>query len=111
MALTDSPAGTASPPRARRFSWESLLLALIIVLYVAGIMGLHWLRYERFMNGFDLAFYEQAAWNTMHGRFLEVSATDFSRSLLGTDVILIMALMTPLYALVQSPFTLLFQET
>lgn len=83
----------------------------MITSYIVAIMGLHWLRHERFMNGFDLAFYEQAAWNTAHGRFLEVSATDFSRSLLGTDVLLIVALMTPLYLLVQSPFTLLFQET
>jgi uncharacterized membrane protein len=89
----------------------TFLLVLLIAGYVGGIMGLHWLRYERFMNGFDLAFYEQSVWNTAHGRFLEVSGTDFSRSVLGTDAILILALMTPLYMLVQSPFTLLFQET
>ncbi|MEI6043448.1 MAG: DUF2079 domain-containing protein [Chloroflexota bacterium] len=95
----------------QRFNVVPILLALLIILYVGAIMGLHWLRQERFMNGFDLAFYEQAAWNTGHGRFLEVSGTDFSHSLLGTDVILIVALMTPLYMLVQSPLTLLFQET
>ncbi len=89
----------------------AVLLALAIVIYIVAIMLLHWLRQERFMNGFDMAFYEQAVWNTAHGRFLEVSATDFSRSILGTDVLLIFALMSPLYALVQSPYTLLFQET
>lgn len=63
------------------------------------------------MDGFDLAFYQQAIWNTTQGRFLEVSATDFSSSLLGTDVILIYALMAPFYLLVPSTMTLLVVET
>lgn len=63
------------------------------------------------MDGFDLAFYQQAIWNTTQGRFLEVSATDFSSSLLGTDVILIYALMAPFYLVLPSPMTLLVVET
>jgi uncharacterized membrane protein len=111
MTLTRKSAETKLQEQPGRAKIAPILLALFIILYVGVIMGLHWLRQERFMNGFDLAFYEQAAWNTAHGRFLEVSGTDFSRSLLGTDVLLVVALMTPLYMLVQSPFTLLFQET
>ena len=97
--------------QAARPNFVPLLLTSLIVLYIGAIMALHWLRYERFMNGFDLAFYQQAAWNTGQGRFFAVSATDFSQSLLGTDVLLIFGLMSPLYLLVPSPFTLLFQET
>jgi uncharacterized membrane protein len=63
------------------------------------------------MDGFDLAFYQQAIWNTTQGRFLTVSATDFSSSLLGTDVILIYALMAPFYLVAPSPLTLLVVES
>jgi uncharacterized membrane protein len=82
-----------------------------MVVYTGGIFALHVYRFNHFLYGFDLAFYQQAIWNTLNGRFLEVSATDFSRSLMGTDVILIYALMAPLYALWQSPLNLLLIET
>lgn len=111
MIFTRNSTETSTQTCSSRFGLIPILLAAAIVTYIVAIMGLHWLRYERFLNGFDLAFYEQAVWNTAHGRFLEVSGTDFSRSVLGTDMLLILALMTPLYMLVQSPFTLLFQET
>lgn len=88
-----------------------LALALMIVVYIVAIMVMHVANYNRYRYGFDLAFYEQSVWNTVHGRFLQVSATDFSSSLLGTDAILILALMSPFYAVVPSPFTLLFLET
>ncbi len=79
--------------------------------YIALVSYLHSVRIAHFMNGFDLGFYQQAIWNTGQGRFLEVSATDFSSSLLGTDVILFYALMTPLYLLFPSTLTLLVIET
>lgn len=89
----------------------AVLLGLSIIFYVGAITLLHLLRLAHFMDGFDLAFYQQAIWNTGQGRFLAVSATDFSGSLLGTDVILIYALMTPFYVLAPSPITLLVVET
>lgn len=81
------------------------------MVYVIALSGLHALRLAHFMDGFDLAFYQQAIWNTIQGRFLTVSATDFSPSLLGTDVILIYALMAPFYLILPSPLTLLVLET
>jgi uncharacterized membrane protein len=63
------------------------------------------------MDGFDLAFYQQAIWNTTQGRFLQVSATDFSPSLLGTDCLFVYTLMAPFYALLPSSLTLLIVET
>jgi uncharacterized membrane protein len=89
----------------------TLILILLIIGYIVAIMTLHVFNYNRFRYGFDLSFYEQSVWNTVHGRFLQVSATDFSNSLLGTDAILILALLAPFYALLPSPFTLLFLET
>jgi len=111
MIFTHNSTETIPQTRTGKPGLIPILLAGAILAYIVIIMGTHWLRYERFLNGFDLAFYEQAVWNTAHGRFLEVSGTDFSRSIMGTDVLLIFALMTPLYMLVPSSFTLLFQET
>lgn len=88
-----------------------VILGLAIVGYVVAISFLHAVRIAHFMNGFDLAFYQQAIWNTGQGRFLEVSATDFSRSLMGTDVILIYAFMAPFYLISPSVMTLLVVET
>lgn len=89
----------------------AILLTILIVGYIAAIMAVHVINVHNFRYGFDLSFYEQAVWNTVHGRFLQVSATDFSSSLLGTDAILILALMAPFYAIVPSFYTLLFLET
>lgn len=88
-----------------------LVLVGAILLYICVVSWLHALRLEKFMDGFDLAFYQQAIWNTTQGRFLEVSATDFSRSLFGTDFILIYLLFVPFYALIPAPLTLLVVET
>lgn len=105
----------SQPKDFRHFNWRTnaplLGLTGLIVAYIAAIMALHVINYSRYRYGFDLSFYEQSVWNTVHGRFLQVSATDFSSSLLGTDAILILALMAPFYAIVPSPFTLLFLET
>ncbi|MEI7556593.1 DUF2079 domain-containing protein [Candidatus Chlorohelix sp.] len=87
------------------------LLLLLMATYVTVIMCLLAFRLNHYLDGFDLAFYQQATWNTLNGRFLEVSGTDFSRSLLGTDVLLIYALLAPFYALWQSPLMLLLVET
>ena len=83
----------------------------MVLFYVAVIFGFHVYRFNHYAYGFDLAFYQQATWNTLHGRFLEVSATDFSNTIFGTDALLILALMAPFYALWQSPLMLLLIET
>ena len=105
---TIQPSTTAT---SRRPALPTLLLSLAILLYIITIGFLQQWRLTHFMDGFDLAFYQQAIWNTAHGHFLAVSATDFSASLLGTDVILIYALMAPFYWLVPNPMTLLLLET
>ncbi len=90
---------------------QHFILFGLILLYVAVIFGFHVYRFNHYAYGFDLAFYQQATWNTLHGRFLEVSATDFSNTIFGTDALLILALMAPFYALWQSPLMLLLIET
>ncbi len=103
---------TASHQKTKRFAHAPIIaLTCLIGGYIGAMMVLHVSNFNRFRYGFDLSFYEQAVWNTVHGRFLQVSATDFSSSLLGTDAILILALIAPFYAIVPSPFTLLFLET
>jgi uncharacterized membrane protein len=108
---------TSEPKIAyRKNSLKSPYLPLAILIglmvgYIAAIMLLHVIRLNKFYYGFDLAFYQQAIWNTLNGRFLEVSATDFSSSLLGTDAIFIVLLMCPFYAIFPSVYTLLAFET
>ena len=106
---------TASRQKSKNFAWSAhapiIILTCLIVGYIGAMMVLHVVNFNRFRYGFDLSFYEQSVWNTVHGRFLQVSATDFSSSLLGTDAILILALIAPFYAVVPSPFTMLFLET
>jgi uncharacterized membrane protein len=88
----------------------TLVLAAIFG-YIIGVSGLHAIRLDKLLNGFDFAFYQQAIWNTLQGRYMEVSATDFSGSLFGTDFILIYTLFVPFYALFPSPLTLVVLET
>lgn len=109
-------AKTTQPPKIGKIAGllrQPYLCVLLgaILIYIVGISWLHSLRIEKFMNGFDLAFYQQAIWNTTQGRFLEVSATEFSRSLFGTDFILIYLLFVPFYALLPSTLTLVLLET
>ncbi len=101
----------SSAKRSGRANWPLVGLGLAVIVYIGAISFLHGLRQARLLNGFDLAFYRQAIWNTTQGRFLEVSATDFSSSLLGTDALLIYALLAPFYMLLPSTLTLVVVET
>ncbi len=65
------------------------------------------IQYNAYRPGFDLAFYQQAIWNTLQGHPWAVSGTNFSGSLLGTDLIISPVIITlPFYALWQSPLLL-----
>lgn len=78
----------------------ALLVATILISLAASV--------KFNVMGFDLAFYQQAVWNTLQGRPFAVSATEFSGSLLGTDLIISPIILTlPFYALFPSPITLL----
>jgi uncharacterized membrane protein len=98
-------------PNSKKYSTYLLLTLAAVFGYIVGVSGLHAIRLDKLLNGFDFAFYQQAIWNTLQGRYMEVSATDFSASLFGTDFILIYTLFVPFYAVFGSPLTLVVLET
>jgi len=85
---------------------SGVLLALLLVLNTAVFTLAAACKMELFRMGFDTALIEQAIWNTVHGRFLETHAFDFSNNLLGLDCFYMAAWLAPLYALFPSVNTL-----
>ncbi len=82
--------------------WLVLLLGLFFLVFSLAAIR----KYELFRMGFDVALVHQAVWNTVQGRFLETHAYDFTNNLLGTDSFLMLAWLTPFYALFPSVYTL-----
>lgn len=73
-----------------------------MVLYTVVFMVAAVRKLQLFRMGFDLVFYEQAIWNTVHGRFLETHTVDITNNLLGLDSSYMLACLAPLYALFPS---------
>ncbi len=87
--------------------WAGLLLAALMLGAGAAMFAANVIQFNAFRPGFDLAFYQQSIWNTLQGHPWAVSGTDFSASLLGTDLIISPVIVTlPFYALWQSPLML-----
>lgn len=82
------------------------LLALLMVLYAVIFTMAAVRKMQLFRMGFDTTFFEQAIWNTVHGRFLETHTVDFTDNLLGIDSFFMAAWLAPFYALVPSVNTL-----
>lgn len=95
---------TAPPSSDRRFKLALgvLMLAWVVVLSVAA-----WLKLESLGMGFDLGMYEQVIWNTAHGRLFATSAFNYTTIHIGSDLILLEAVLAPIYALLPSTMTLL----
>ena len=85
----------------------ALGLALIFCSACTWASYAHWANFE--YQSFDLAYYVQALWQLIHGRF-EVSVVGVP--LLGNHVEPIVLLVAPLFALIRHPMVLvLFQNT
>lgn len=90
-----------------RERWVGWSLGLLMLGFGAAMFAANVVKFNAFRPGFDLAFYQQAIWNTLQGRLWQVSGSDFSNSLLGTDLIISPVIVTlPFYALWQSPLML-----
>jgi len=100
------------------------LVYLLILLYVVFYSWLSILRHQTFQsNAMDLGYTDQAVWNTLHGRFLRFSTLEnapidlpldrFRRTdiLLAYHVELILAPISLLYLIYDSPVTLLLLQT
>ncbi len=83
---------------------------LFILLYSAAFCVICFMKYRTFSYyDSDLGVINQVMWNTLHGRFFYTSI--FGCSLLKLHPSLIFAIFLPIYALWQSPLTLLYSQT
>lgn len=82
------------------------LLTATIVLFAAVFTGINIWRIGALRQGFDVLFYEQPIWNTVHGRPFAQSAVGIAPTDLGLDLMLFELWVAPVYALWQSPVTL-----
>lgn len=107
--------------KCQRLSWGQaacligigLYVVLIFVLQTRLYLGLH-------MGICDLGLFDQAMYNSLHGRFLNtsiycqeelpVSSPTEGRMLLSEHLYLIMPLLFPIYALFPHPYTLFFLQ-
>ena len=98
---------------ANKFKFE-ILLGLFIIGYNAYFIIASILRYENYFAGrFDLGNMDQAVWNTLHGRFFQLTDPNgvdiVSRLAFHADYILV--LLAPLYRIWSDPRLLLIVQT
>ncbi len=86
--------------------WQQVLLAMAMATYCVAVFLATVSKYHYLAMGYDLAFNEQAIWNTVHGRILQISGVDYAGTILGNDQFLFYLLLAPLYAVVPSTYTL-----
>jgi uncharacterized membrane protein len=87
-----------------------LLLAALIVLWIAIIFAASVYKYETFGQGYDQVDFEQAIWNTTQGRVMQDSRFDFTGSIFGMDWMPMLLFFVPVYALVPSAHALFFLQ-
>ncbi len=86
------------------------LLVVAIVLWIALIFAASIYKYENYGQGYDQVDFEQAIWNTLHGRVMEDSRFNFTRSVFGMDWMPMLFFFVPAYALFPSAHTLFFLQ-
>jgi uncharacterized membrane protein len=86
------------------------LLVVAIVLWVALLFAASFYKYETYGQGYDQVDFEQAIWNTVHGRPMEDSRFNFTGSVFGMDWMPMLMLFVPAYALFPSAHTLFFLQ-
>ena len=90
--------------KSKKFIW------LLAFIWTAIILALSCWKYaHNLFNGLDLAIYNQAMFNTIHGRIMELSI--HPNNYFGDHFEPILFLLVPFYALVQHPLTLVFLQT
>lgn len=100
--------GTKSFWKSSKF--PELTLALFTLGWVIVLSGAAWRKLYALGMGFDLGMYEQVIWNTAQGRPFVTSAFAYTTNHIGADLILLEAVLAPLYALVPETITLLVAQ-
>jgi len=97
-------------PGGRR-RWPGALAGILVALY---ILTFTWLAIQRHASfdsgGFDLGVYDQAVWNTLHGRIFFYTTTGQPLLHLSNHADFILLLLAPFYLIHSGPETLLFLQ-
>ena len=113
--------GAMETSRPQRLNWGQAICLMGIGLYVVVIFVLQTRLYLGLHMGIcDLGVFDQAMYNSLHGRFLNTSTCCWEEllspshtgegSLLSEHLYLIMPILLPLYALFPHPYTLFFLQ-
>jgi uncharacterized membrane protein len=96
MEHTNRASRSAAASRSIAAWWTARGAILLAILFVAGASLLMFLKHASFnTRTYDLARFDQAIWNTLHGRFLYSSIREMS--ILGNHFSPFMALLSPLF--------------
>lgn len=88
------------------------LFLLFTIVYIAIFSTLSVLRHLSFhTGGYDLGVFDQAIWNSLHGRLLEASIVPDTPVLIGQRFDPILLAFVPLYAISSDPIVLLIIQT
>ena len=87
-----------------------MLLAAIIVLWVAVVFAASVYKYVNFGQGYDQIDFEQAIWNTTQGHVMEDSRFNFTGSVFGMDWMPMLFFFVPVYAVIPSAIALFFLQ-
>lgn len=88
----------------------STVLLVLLVLWIVVIFAASVYKYETYGQGYDQVDFEQAIWNTVHGRVMEDSRFNFTGSVFGMDWMPMLLFFVPFYALLPSAHTLFFLQ-
>jgi uncharacterized membrane protein len=104
---------TEHAPRTTHQRWLAWgIVGLLIVLYIAFFSALAVARHEAFETlAFDLGNYDQAVWNTIHGRLLRYTNVEGVTTRLAHHVEPILLPVSLFYLLYENPKTLLVLQT
>lgn len=92
----------------------SVVLGSMITAYIGYFMTLSFMKHANYLTSrYDLGNMDQTVWNTLHGHFFQLTnpelGTQVSRFFIHGDIFLV--LLSPLYLIYSSPYTLLFVQT
>jgi uncharacterized membrane protein len=88
----------------------AILVAAFILIYIATFCTLALIKYYSYQTyAYDLGIFNQAMWNTLHGRFME--CTIIGHNYFGDHFTPVLLFLLPFYALFQSAATLLVLQT
>lgn len=88
------------------------LVAILVSAYISIFGALSILSYLSFsIAGFDLGIFDQAVWNSLHGRLLENTIVPDAPLLIGQRFSPILLALVPMYAVWTSPIILLLVQT